>query len=89
MKLRNKLTIDEVLEWFRENNYNIGVLSSSNVAPVVRCKDCIYSSIKIPMKDKDYEYVLCHCDEFQRCFNGNHYCSKGEDSIVSEDKFYI
>ncbi len=47
--------------------------SAADVAPVVRCQDCVYAR---PLKDMNYDY-LCHYWNGHSC-NQNQFCSQGK-----------
>ena len=51
----------------------IKCIPAADVAPVVRCKDCIYAR---PLKDVKYDY-LCHYWNGHSC-NQNQFCSQGK-----------
>ena len=51
----------------------IKTLSAADVAPVVRCQDCVYAR---PLKDMNYDY-LCHYWNGHSC-NQNQFCSQGK-----------
>lgn len=46
---------------------------AADVAPVVRCQDCVYAR---PLKDMNYDY-LCHYWNGHSC-NQNQFCSQGK-----------
>ena len=48
-------------------------IPAADVAPVVRCKDCVYAH---PLKDSKYDY-LCHYWNGHSC-NQNQFCSQGK-----------
>ena len=47
-------------------------IPAADVAPVVRCQDCVYAR---PLKDMNYDY-LCHYWNGHSC-NQNQFCSQG------------
>ena len=51
----------------------IEMLPAADVAPVVRCQDCVYAR---PLKDVKYDY-LCHYWNGHSC-NQNQFCSQGK-----------
>ena len=51
----------------------IEMLPAADVAPVVRCQDCVYAR---PLKDMNYDY-LCHYWNGHSC-NQNQFCSQGK-----------
>ena len=48
-------------------------IPAADVAPVVRCQDCVYAH---PLKDSKYDY-LCHYWNGHSC-NQNQFCSQGK-----------
>ncbi len=48
-------------------------IPAADVAPVVRCQDCVYAR---PLKDMNYDY-LCHYWNGHSC-NQNQFCSQGK-----------
>lgn len=48
-------------------------IPAADVAPVVRCQDCVYA---LPLKDMNYDY-LCHYWNGHSC-NQNQFCSQGK-----------
>ena len=48
-------------------------IPAADVAPVVRCQDCVYAR---PLKDMNYDY-LCHYWNGHSC-NQNQVCSQGK-----------
>ena len=48
-------------------------IPAADVAPIVRCKDCVYAR---PLKDMNYDY-LCRYWNGHSC-NQNQFCSQGK-----------
>ena len=53
---------------------------AADVAPVVRCQDCVYAR---PLKDMNYDY-LCHYWNGHSC-NQNQFCSQGKKRRMRND----
>ena len=51
----------------------IDSIPAADVAPVVRCQDCVYAH---PLKESKYDY-LCHYWNGHSC-NQNQFCSQGK-----------
>ena len=51
----------------------VKAIPAADVAPVVRCQDCVYAH---PLKDSKYDY-LCHYWNGHSC-NQNQFCSQGK-----------
>ena len=54
---------------------------AADVAPVVRCQDCVYAR---PLKDMNYDY-LCHYWNGHSC-NQNQFCSQGKRKEDENEK---
>ena len=66
---REKGTIQEAIKMISFSEYT----PAADVAPVVRCQDCVYAR---PLKDMNYDY-LCHYWNGHSC-NQNQFCSQGK-----------
>ena len=66
---REKGTIQEAIKMISFSEYT----PAADVAPVVRCQDCVYAR---PLKDMNYDY-LCRYWNGHSC-NQNQFCSQGK-----------
>ena len=66
---REKGTIQDAIKMISFSEYT----PAADVAPVVRCQDCVYAR---PLKDMNYDY-LCHYWNGHSC-NQNQFCSQGK-----------
>ena len=64
---------DHYTSGFDEAVTRVENFPAADVAPVVRCQDCVYAR---PLKDMNYDY-LCHYWNGHSC-NQNQFCSQGK-----------
>lgn len=64
---------NETADRFRDCIDLLDSIPAADVAPVVRCQDCVYAR---PLKDMNYDY-LCHYWNGHSC-NQNQFCSQGK-----------
>ena len=64
---------NEAADRFRDCIDLLDSIPAADVAPVVRCQDCVYAR---PLKDMNYDY-LCHYWNGHSC-NQNQFCSQGK-----------
>ena len=74
---REKGTIQEAIKMISFSEYT----PAADVAPVVRCQDCVYAR---PLKDMNYDY-LCHYWNGHSC-NQNQFCSQGKRKEDENEK---
>ena len=78
-RLRTRIAIclldgdNDTADCFRDCIVLLDSIPAADVAPVVRCQDCVYAR---PLKDMNYDY-LCHYWNGHSC-NQNQFCSQGK-----------
>ena len=70
---REALIVLEEMEDIESGFAAMYEIPAADVAPVVRCQDCVYAR---PLKDMNYDY-LCHYWNGHSC-NQNQFCSQGK-----------
>ena len=64
----------ELVDYTKEDAIQcVKAIPAADVAPVVRCQDCVYAR---PLKDMNYDY-LCRYWNGHSC-NQNQFCSQGK-----------